>query len=85
MRAGAALRCAFFVAAILLGGWFVVHQCAYGGGMGAAYRTCHCLGVEWQLYDRRPADGPRSTICLGIMRSRTCYRLESGPEVECPR
>jgi hypothetical protein len=64
--------------------WLLVHECAYGGGMGAAYRTCECRGVEWTVYDRRPADGPRFTICLGLVRSRTCYRLESGPVVPCP-
>ncbi len=61
----------------------LVGECASGGGMGAPYRTCRCGGYEWEVYDRRPADGPRLTICLGIMKSSTCYRFESGPEVEC--
>jgi hypothetical protein len=78
------LRGALLAAPVLLAGFLLVSECAYGGGMGAAYRTCECLGVEWQLYDRRPADGPRRTLCVGIVRSRTCYRLESGPVVPCP-
>ena len=61
----------------------LVSECAYGGGMGARYRTCECLGVEWELYDTRPADGPRRTMCVGLVRSRTCYRMTDGPVVEC--
>lgn len=61
----------------------LVRTCADGGGMGAAYRTCECVGAEWQLYDRRPFDGPRRTVCVGIVRSTTCYRFESGPVIEC--
>ena len=75
------LALALWVVAVFL----LVHECAYGGGMGARYRTCECLGVEWELYDRRPADGPRKTICIGIVQSTTCYRSDGGPAVECPR
>ena len=53
--------------------------------MGAMDRTCRCVGVEWTLYDQRPADGPRKTLCVGLVRSRTCYRDTDGPVVECPR
>jgi hypothetical protein len=63
----------------------LVSECAYGGGMGARDKTCECLGVERELYDARPADGPRRTVCVGIVRSRTCYRMTGGPIVECPR
>ncbi len=66
-------------------GFLLVRECAYGGGMGAAYKTCQCLGIEWELYDSRPADGPRKTICLGIVQSTTCYRFDGGPVIECPR
>ncbi len=52
--------------------------------MAGAYRTCRCSGIEWQLYDATPADGPRRTLCLGVVRARTCYRFSSGPIVPCP-
>ena len=65
--------------------FLLVHECTYGGGMGARYKTCECLGIEWELYDSRPADGPRKTICIGIVQSTTCYRMERGPVIECPR
>jgi len=53
--------------------------------MAARDRTCECFGVEWQLYDHRPADGPRKSVCLGVVRSRTCYRTTGGPVIDCPR
>lgn len=62
----------------------LVRECAYGGGMGARDRTCACLGIEWQLDDRRAADGPRRSICIGLVRSRTCYRTSGGPVITCP-
>ena len=65
---------------LLLGlGLFLIRVCADGGAMGSAYRTCECRGVEWQLYDRTAADGPRRTLCFGIVRSRTCFRFREGP------
>jgi hypothetical protein len=73
------------VALYAVAGFLLVRECAYGGGMGAAYKTCECLGIEWELYDSRPADGPRKTICIGIIQSTTCYTLEGGPVIECPR
>ncbi len=76
----AALVLAMSLAALLL-----VSECAYGGGMGARYKTCQCLGVERELYDARPADGPHKTVCVGIVRSRTCYLMTGGPIVECAR
>ena len=63
----------------------LVRECAFGGGMGARDRTCRCLGVEWTLDDRRPADGPRQSLCVGVVLSRTCYRVTDGPVIECPR
>lgn len=64
------------LAALLL-----ARECAYGGGMGARDRTCECLGVEWQLYDQRAADGPRRSVCVGLIRSRTCFRNSDGPVI----
>jgi hypothetical protein len=51
--------------------------------MGSAYRTCDCRGVEWQLFDRTAADGPRRTLCVGIVRSRTCLQFRAGPVIGC--
>ena len=66
-------------------GFLTVNECAYGGGMGAAYKSCDCLGIEWELYDQTAADGPRKTLCIGIVRSRECYRYIGGPQVACDR
>ena len=67
----------------------LLHTCASGGGMGAAYRTYRCTGYEWELYDRTPADGPRKTLCIGIVESVTCLQSmggeeTAGPQVPCP-
>jgi hypothetical protein len=76
---------AALVGLLLVVAWaMLVHVCAHGAGMGAAYRTCDCAGFEWELYDRTPADGPRKTLCLGIVRSTTCYTNMGGLEVDCP-
>ena len=60
-----------------------IRVCADGGAMGSAYRTCECRGIEWHVYDRTAADGPRRTVCLSVLRSRTCYRSLGGPSVPC--
>jgi hypothetical protein len=60
-----------------------VRVCADGGGMAAPYRTCTCRGIEWQLYDRTPVDGPRRTLRLGWVETRTCYLFQGAPEVAC--
>jgi len=73
------------LAVVAVAGTLLIRECAYGGGMGASYKTCECFGMEWELYDSRPADGPRKTICLGIVRSRTCYQFDGGPIIPCPR
>jgi ABC-type transporter Mla maintaining outer membrane lipid asymmetry permease subunit MlaE len=65
--------------------YLLVGECTFGGNMGARYMTCECLGVEAELYDGRPADGPHKTVCLGLVRSRTCYQMTDGPVVECQR
>ena len=76
---------AALIPVVSLAACVLVSECAYGGNMGARYKTCECLGVERELYDARPADGPHKTLCVGIVRSRTCYRMTGGPIVECPR
>jgi hypothetical protein len=68
---------------LLVLGFLFSRECYYGGGMGAAYKTCGCLGIEWELYDQTAADGPRKTICIGIARSTECYQYMGGPRVEC--
>lgn len=73
------------LAVVIVAGWLLVRECAYGGNMGASYKTCECIGREWEVYDGRPADGPVKTICVGIVRSWTCYRDTGGPVVDCRR
>jgi hypothetical protein len=65
-------------------GFAMIHLCADGGAMAGTYQTCECRGWEWELYDRTAADGPRRTLCLGLVRSRTCYQSRGGPSVACP-
>jgi hypothetical protein len=80
-------RFVFLVAALAGGaclGLLLVRVCADGGAMGSAYRSCRCRGVEWELYDRTPADGPRRTVCLGWVESKTCHQFREGPVVPCP-
>jgi hypothetical protein len=74
------------VTALLLAGLgaATIRICADGGAMASAYRSCDCVGFEYPLYDRTAADGPRRTLCVGWIRSRTCYRNRSGPVVPCP-
>ena len=60
-----------------------INECTFGGGMAAAYKSCDCLGKEYQLYDQTAADGPRKTLCLGIIRSTSCYSFLEGPEINC--
>jgi hypothetical protein len=59
------------VVALLIAGVALatIRICADGGAMGSAYRACECRGLEWQLYDRTAADGPRRTLCVGWVRS----------------
>ncbi len=64
-------------------GLLLINECAYGGGMGASYRRCDCLGTEWELYDQTAADGPRKTVCIGIVQSTQCYQYIDGPRIEC--
>jgi len=70
---------------VLALGLLLLGECAYGGGMGAAYKTCQCLGYEWLFYDQTPVDGPRKTVCVGFVRSYQCYQLMSGPPIPCPQ
>ena len=70
---------------VLIVGFMVFqNECAFGGAMGEAYRDCDCRGKELQLFDHTPADGSRKTVCIGIIRSVTCYEFRGGPETECP-
>lgn len=59
------------------------HECADGGAMASVYRTCTCNGIERVLLDQTAADGPRRSVCLGWVTSRSCYRYREGPEIEC--
>jgi hypothetical protein len=68
---------------LLVLGFLFTGECSYGGGMGAAHKSCDCLGLEWELYDQTAADGPRRTICIGIVQSTECYQYIGGPEAEC--
>jgi hypothetical protein len=74
-----------FVGALLVVGiaLTMIRVCADGGAMAGAYRTCECRGFEWQVYDQTAADGPRRTVCLGWIRSWTCYQFRTGPRVAC--
>jgi hypothetical protein len=72
---------ALFILLIL--GFWLMGECAYTAGMGASYQTCDCLGLEWVVADRTAADGPRKTICIGIIRSYDCYQTLYGPKIEC--
>jgi len=78
------LVAALLASLVLALGLLLIQVCADGGAMGSAYQTCECRGYEWQLYDRTPADGPRRTLCLGLLRSTTCHQFRVGPEVPCP-
>ncbi len=68
---------------LIVVGLLFINECAYGGGMGASYRGCDCFGIEWELYDQTAADGPRKTVCIGIVQSTKCYRYIGGPRVAC--
>ena len=72
-----------FMLVLVALGLVLINECAFGGGMAAAYKSCDCLGKEWELYDQTAADGPRKTLCLGIVRSTSCYSFLEGPEIEC--
>jgi hypothetical protein len=71
------------LALVLATGVALVHRCADGGAMSARYRTCECRGIEWVQYDRTAADGPRRTLCLGLVGSTTCYRSRGGEVTPC--
>lgn len=64
-------------------GFLFVNECFYWAGMGASAKSCDCSGLEWELYDQTAADGPRKTVCIGIIQATTCYSYMDGPEVEC--
>jgi hypothetical protein len=64
-------------------GWLLIHECYYWAGMGAPYRSCDCSGIEWELYDQTAADGPRETVCIGVVQAATCYSYVGGPSIAC--
>jgi len=70
-------------AVLVVAGFALVTRCADGGAMGARYRTCQCRGIEWVQYDWTAADGPRRTLCLGLVSSTTCHRSRGGEVVSC--
>lgn len=71
-------------AIVVLGlGLLLIHRCADGGAMASGYRACECRGIEWVQYDRTAADGPRRTICLGLVASTACYRSRGGEVIAC--
>ena len=83
MRYRHVLLAMFGVVAIALGFFVFTNECAYGGGMGGEYKDCQCLGSELQLFDQTAADGPRKTICIGLITETTCYEFLGGPEQVC--
>jgi len=85
MRSRVLRNTLLILAALAMSGFLLLRECASGGAMAAPYTTCNCIGIEWELYDHRPADGPRKTICIGVVESTTCYRYTDGPIGECPR
>jgi hypothetical protein len=84
MRSRSVLLAAALVTGVVGLALVLIQVCADGGAMGSAYRTCECRGFEWQVYDRTPADGPRRTLCVGVLHSKTCHRFREGPVVSCP-
>ena len=75
----------FAVAAFLLTllGFAFIHECDSIGGMGWSVKTCECSGYEWLLYDRTEADGPKRSLCLGIVQARQCFEYVDGPRIDC--
>jgi hypothetical protein len=71
------------VIVLLVAGFLLVNRCADGGAMASRYQTCTCLGIERLQYDRTAADGPRRTLCLGLVTSTTCFRSRGGETVPC--
>jgi hypothetical protein len=71
-------------AALAVLGAATISVCADGGAMAGMDRTCVCRGIEWTLYDRAEADGPRRTLCLGWVAAHRCHQFRSGPEIACP-
>ena len=71
------------VVVIALGVFVFINECAFGGAMAGVYKDCVCKGYEIQLFDQTEADGPRKTICIGIITETTCYQFRDGPERDC--
>lgn len=83
MKRRTLIRAAGAIGAVLIVLLVFRRECAYGGGMPGWYRACTCKGIERLSYDRTAADGPRRTICYGVVTARTCYQYAGGPVVPC--
>ena len=83
MKASQVVRVVVAVVAVIAMALVFGRECAYGGGMAGWYRSCECNGLESLDYDRTAADGPRRTVCLGVVTKRKCHRYPGGPEVAC--
>lgn len=84
MRPSKKLIIVLLIFSILLAmGRGLIGECSSGGGMGAAYRSCECLGREWLLYDRTPSDGQIKSLCFGIITATLCHQYIDGPVEEC--
>lgn len=71
------------IALLIVLGFLLVNECFYWAEMGAAYKTCDCVGIERELYDPTAVDGPRKTVCIGIVQSPKCYKYIDGHITEC--
>jgi len=60
-----------------------VHDCEFGGAMAGAHRTCQCLGAERLVSDHTAADGPRHSVCYGLVANETCFAHRGGTQVAC--
>ena len=83
MRAKKIITALLIVLLVVASGLLLVKECSYWAGMGATYKSCDCLGIERELYDQTASDGPRKTVCLGIVQSSQCYQYPGGPRIEC--
>lgn len=83
MPAKKLVRPLLLIIILVVAGSMLVGQCSYFAGMGASLTDCDCLGHQLLLYDRTAADGPRKSICIGLIRSVECYQYVGGPPVEC--
>ncbi len=67
----------------VLFGFIFVHNCDSTGVMGQSVVACDCTGYEWLLYDRTEADGPKRSLCLGLVHERQCFEFTGGRQLDC--